>query len=110
MRRVIEFATRHLVAHWPERMRAVVLATGEAPDPAWLCAFRKRPHGIPVTVVVQSAFGYVSGSALDGRIQLGPPLLSKPPRAGATQAAQAEVLRKKLLSANLYPLLWNSRP
>ncbi len=67
VRRVIELATRNPVAHWPERVRAVVLATGEVPDPAWLRAFRKRLHGTPVKVVVQPAFGYVSELALDGR-------------------------------------------
>jgi glycosyltransferase involved in cell wall biosynthesis len=67
VRRVIESATPHLVAHWPQRVRGVVLATGEAPDPAWLRAFRKRLHGTPVKVVVQPAFGYVSELALDGR-------------------------------------------
>jgi glycosyltransferase involved in cell wall biosynthesis len=67
VRRVIELATPHLVAHWPERIRAVVLATGEAPDPAWLRAFRTRLHGTRVKVVVQPAFGYVSELALDGR-------------------------------------------
>jgi len=66
VRRVIELATPHLVTHWPERIRAVVLATGEAPDPGWLRAFRKRLHGLPVKVMVQPAFGYVSELALDG--------------------------------------------
>jgi hypothetical protein len=38
-----------------------------------------------------------------------PPLLSRAPRAGASQAAQAAFLRRKLRTENLYPLLWNSR-
>jgi len=67
VRRVIELATPHLVAHWPERIRAVVLATGEAPSPAWLRAFRSSLHGTPVKVVVQPAFGYVSELALAGQ-------------------------------------------
>src|SRR5208282_2305136 len=67
VRRVIQLATPHLVAHWPEPIRAVVLATGEAPDPAWLRAFRKQLHGTLVKVVVQSAFGYVSELALDSQ-------------------------------------------
>jgi len=33
---------------------------------------------------------------------------SQAPRAGASQAAQAEFLRKKLRAENLYPLLWDS--
>jgi glycosyltransferase involved in cell wall biosynthesis len=67
VRRVIELATPHLVAHWPERVRGVVLAAGEAPDAAWLRAFRRRLPGTPVKVFVQPAFGYVSELAQDGR-------------------------------------------
>jgi glycosyltransferase involved in cell wall biosynthesis len=67
VRRVIELATPHLVAHWPERVRAVLLATGEAPDPTWLQAFRKQLHGTPVKVLVLPAFGYVSELARDGQ-------------------------------------------
>jgi len=33
VRRVIELATPHLLAYWRERVRAVVLATGEAAAP-----------------------------------------------------------------------------
>jgi glycosyltransferase involved in cell wall biosynthesis len=67
VRRVIELATPNLVAHWPERIRGVILATGEAPDPAWLQAFRKQLRGTPVKVVVQPTFGYVSEQAPDHR-------------------------------------------
>ena len=67
VRRVIELATPHLVAHWPGGLRSVVLVTGDEPDPAWLRAFRGRLHGTPVKVLVQPAFGYASELALDGR-------------------------------------------
>ena len=67
MRRVIELATPHLVAHWPERVRSVVLAAGEAPDAAWLQAFRQRLRGTPVQLVVNPAFGYLSELAPRGR-------------------------------------------
>jgi len=67
VRRVIELATPQLVAHWPQSVRAVVLATGEAPDPTWLRAFRKRLHGKPVKVLVQPAFGYVSELRRNGQ-------------------------------------------
>ena len=67
VRRVIELATPHLVAHWPERIRDVVLAAGEAPDPAWLAAFRRRLDPTPVRVMVLPAFGYVSELQLDAR-------------------------------------------
>ena len=67
VRRVIELATPHLVAHWPERVRGVVLAAGEAPDAAWLRDFRRRLHGTPVKVFVRPAFGYVSEMAPGAR-------------------------------------------
>ncbi len=67
VRRVIELATPHLVAHWPERLRTVVLAAGETPDTAWLRAFRERLHGTPVKVLVQPAFGYLSELKPDGQ-------------------------------------------
>ncbi len=67
VRRVIELATPHLIAHCPERIRAVVLAAGEAPDPAWLRAFRARLRGTRVRLVVEPAFGYVSEVGLDGK-------------------------------------------
>jgi hypothetical protein len=67
VRRVIELATPHLVAHWPQPVRGVVLATGEVPDPAWLRAFRARLQGTSVKLIVQPAFGYASELALDGR-------------------------------------------
>lgn len=68
VRRVIELATPHLVAHWTEGIKHVVLATGETPDPVWLRTFRERLHGTPVEVVVEPAFGYLSELALDGPI------------------------------------------
>lgn len=66
VRRVIELATPHLVAHWPVRLRTVILATGEAPDASWLAAFRKRLPGTTVKVVVQPAFGYAAELRLKG--------------------------------------------
>jgi glycosyltransferase involved in cell wall biosynthesis len=67
VRRVIELATPHLVAHWPVRIRGVILAAGEAPDPVWLHSFRKRLCGTPVKVLIQPAFGYVSEMSLQGQ-------------------------------------------
>ena len=67
VRRVIELATPHLVAHWPEPIRAVVLAAGEAPEAAWLRDFRRKLPGTRVKVVVQPSFGYMSELAETGR-------------------------------------------
>jgi glycosyltransferase involved in cell wall biosynthesis len=66
VRRVIELATPHLVTHWPGTIRAIVLATGEAPDPAWLRTFRAHLPSTPIKVLVQPAFGYVSELKTDG--------------------------------------------
>jgi hypothetical protein len=60
VRRVIELATPHLVAHWPEKIRRVALATGEAPGAGWLERFRAQLSGTPVTLFVEPAFGYAS--------------------------------------------------
>ncbi len=67
VRRVIELATPHLVAHWPEKIRVVVLASGEPPAAAWLQTFRERLKGTAVRVQVEPAFGYVSELARDGK-------------------------------------------
>jgi hypothetical protein len=56
-----------------------------------------------------SAARWLGGRAYVRRfLELVPPLFSKAPPAGASQAAQAEFLRKKLRAEYLYPLLWNS--
>ena len=65
VRRVIEIATPYLVAHGTQPTRVVVLAVGEAPDPSWLRAFRRRLPGTPVKVFVHPAFGYASELSLD---------------------------------------------
>lgn len=65
VRRVIEVAAPQLVAHWPERIGSVVLATSEAPDDAWLRAFRQRLHSTRVEVMRHPAFGYASELRLD---------------------------------------------
>ena len=62
---MIELATPHLLEYWPERIRSVMLATGEAPDSVWLEAFCRCLKGVQVQVVVRPAFGYVSEQRLD---------------------------------------------
>lgn len=66
MRRVIELATPHLVAHWPERIQTVVLATGEPPEADWLRSFRAQLRRASLQVMVVPAFGYVSEQAMGG--------------------------------------------
>jgi hypothetical protein len=58
----------------------------------------------------RAAARWLGGRAYARRfLDLVPLLLSQAPRAGASQAAQADFLRRKLRGENLYPLLWNSR-
>ena len=58
----------------------------------------------------RSAARWLGGRAYARRfLELVPPFFAEAPRVGASQAAQAEFLRKKLRVENLYPLLWNSR-
>lgn len=64
VRRVIELGIPALVAHAPEKVRRVVLATGEAPEAGWLKDFRRRLAGTPVEVLVEPAFGYTAESRL----------------------------------------------
>ena len=66
VRRVIELATPYLVSQLPEEVDGVVLVAGEAPDPAWLKAFRASLHGTRVKVMVVEAFGYTSELATHG--------------------------------------------
>ena len=56
-----------------------------------------------------SAARWLGGAAYARRfLQLVPPLFSRAPGPAAGRAAQADFLRRKLRSENLYPLLWNS--
>ena len=58
----------------------------------------------------RTAERWLGGRAYARRfLELVPPWLARAPRAGASQAAQTEFLRKKLRAEHLYPLLWNSR-
>jgi hypothetical protein len=66
VRRLIELATPHLVAGWPEPVQSVVLATGEAPDPFWLGGLRAKLDPTPLQVLMRPAFGYTSELPLDG--------------------------------------------
>ncbi len=60
IRRVIELAVSPIVERLGAKSAAVVLATGEAPDEAWLEQFRRRLAPTPVEVRTVPAFGYVS--------------------------------------------------
>lgn len=89
MRRVIDLGAAHLAAHWPEGLDTVVLATGEAPDTAWLRGFRRRLPETRVTLFTEPAFGYATevpwkGPALEQRVREGLDRLVKDSGAGGT--------------------------
>lgn len=65
VRRVIETATPHLVAHGASHISAVTLAGGESPDPVWLAGFRARLGNVRLDVMVRPEFGYLFESSLD---------------------------------------------
>lgn len=58
VRRIIEMAAPFLVK--PGGNDSVVLAIGEAPDPAWFSAFEHKLSGVKVELFVDPAFGYCS--------------------------------------------------
>jgi glycosyltransferase involved in cell wall biosynthesis len=58
VRRVIEQVTPHLAK--AVRAREILLATGEAPDPSWLGAFRRSLGNVPVTCHTEKAFAYLA--------------------------------------------------
>jgi hypothetical protein len=66
VRRVIELAVPHLLAHWPEPIQSVVLATGEVPDSTWLRNFRARIPGVTLKVIVLPAFNYLTEQESSG--------------------------------------------
>ena len=83
-----------------------------APLNPFLKTWRQRAAAgqLKISLWPRSAARWLGGRAYARRfLDLVPPLLSRPPRAGASQAAQSEFLRRKLRAENLYPLLWNSR-
>ena len=62
VRRVIEFATPHLLHALRPRVERVVLATGEAPDAAWLRQFKATLAPTPVRCRIEPTLGYTAES------------------------------------------------
>lgn len=60
VRRVIELATPHLLAHGPGPARRLVLATSEAPPENWLAKLVKNLPVTAIEIIVEPAFGYAS--------------------------------------------------
>ena len=67
VRRVIELAAPWLAGALRPRVDQIVLAGGEAPDPAWRRTFRRLLDPVPVVERIHPALGYVS--------ELGPGLM-----------------------------------
>jgi len=60
IRRIIELAVPHLVREAPRPITRVVLATGERADDQWHKHFAQQLPGVPVEVVVERSFNYLS--------------------------------------------------
>lgn len=60
IRRIIELATPHLVREAPRPITRVVLATGEPADRQWHDYFTRQLPGVPVEVLVEPSFNYLS--------------------------------------------------
>lgn len=60
VRRIVELGCVALVRHLRPRPTSVVLVGGEAPDPAWLAAFRGLLDDLPMTCAIDQAAGYAS--------------------------------------------------
>ena len=60
IRRIIELATPHLVREAPRPITHVVLATGQCADRTWQEHFARQLPGVPVEVLVEPSFNYLS--------------------------------------------------
>lgn len=60
IRRIIELSVPFLVRSSPQRIVRVVLATGEAPDPAWERHLQKLLPSAELQIAVEPAFRYIS--------------------------------------------------
>lgn len=60
IRRIIELATPHLVRQSPRPVTRIVLATGQRADRSWHCHFASQLDDVPVEVVVEPTFNYLS--------------------------------------------------
>jgi hypothetical protein len=66
VRRVIELAVPHIMERMGEESPSVLLATGGAPDSAWLAAFRRRLAPMPVVVRTLPSLAYFSEQQTSG--------------------------------------------
>lgn len=60
IRRIIELATPHLVHEAPRPIKRIVLATGQCADRSWYDHFAQQLPGVPVEVLVEPSFNYLS--------------------------------------------------
>ena len=60
IRRIIELAVPHFIRESPQPITRLVLATGQKADPSWHTHFEKSLGDLPVEVVVEPAFNYLS--------------------------------------------------
>jgi glycosyltransferase involved in cell wall biosynthesis len=60
VRRIIELALRHIALATPNSLAAIVLATGEKPEPNWRQILTRSLPGTPVHFFCEPAFRYLS--------------------------------------------------
>ena len=60
VRRIIELALRHIALAAPNSFAAIVLATGEKPEPNWREILTRSLPGTPVHFFCEPAFRYLS--------------------------------------------------
>ena len=60
VRRIIELALRHIALATPNPLAAIVLATGEKPEPNWREILTRSLPGTPVHFFWEPAFRYLS--------------------------------------------------
>ena len=76
VRRIIELALRHIALATPNPLAAIVLATGEKPEPTWREILTRSLPGTPVHFFWEPAFRYLSEQrssheVIRGKVQFG---------------------------------------
>ena len=111
IRRIIEQATPHLVAHFSERIDGVTLATGEPAPAEWTSQFRKLLGETSLDCFIEPSFGYfaeqqVESGALRKQVQDGLKKLFADSTADNTLvwAHNLGLARNLLLTAELHQL------
>jgi hypothetical protein len=104
IRRVIELAGPFLARANRHEITQIMLASGEAPDPASMKPFRQQLPDWPVKLFVEPVFGYLS--ELSGKA--GQLILRLRKAFNRLFDSQEDFIRDKLAASPLYPLPWST--